>query len=181
MMTERIPLEEKAARIRLLILDVDGVLTDGRIVINDLGVETKYFHVRDGQGLKLLMGSGIEVAIISGRESEIVRYRAAELGITEVHQGVTHKESVCRDLLKRKGLESDRACCIGDDLPDIPMFHLVGLPVAVVDAPREVRDAAGYITKNRGGNGAVREICELILHARGSWPRIVPEFHERLK
>lgn len=180
-MTERIPLEEIAARIKLLILDVDGVLTDGRIIIDDHGAESKYFYVRDGQGLVLLMGAGVEVAVISGRESGAVRRRAAELGIEEVHQGVVHKEPVCLDLLARKGLTGDRVCCMGDDLPDIPLFRLVGFPVAVMDAPVEVRDAASYVTRNRGGQGAVREVCELILKARGSWQGIVSEFHGKGK
>ena len=168
--------EEKASKIRLLILDVDGVLTDGRIVLNELGEESKYFHVRDGQGLVLLMGAGVETAVITGRRSKAVEYRAAELGIKEIHQGVKDKESVCKEILERKGLERDQVCCIGDDLPDIPLFNLVGFPVAVADASGELLEAASYVTKNRGGNGAVREVCELILNARGLWPRIISDF-----
>jgi 3-deoxy-D-manno-octulosonate 8-phosphate phosphatase (KDO 8-P phosphatase) len=174
-------MEEKAAGIKLLILDVDGVLTDGRIVINDLGHEMKFFHVRDGQGLKLLMDSGIEVAIITGRVSKALQHRADELGIEEVHQGVVDKESLLREILERKGLEGKQACCIGDDLPDLPLFNLVGFSVAVADASAEVLDAASYITKNSGGEGAVREVCELILHAQGLWPGIVSDFQGRRK
>ena len=165
-------LGDKAAKIRLLILDVDGVMTDGRIVVNDRGEETKYFDVKDGHGLKLLIKAGIDVIIISGRESKSVEHRAKDLGIKEVYQGIKDKESLCAKLLKQKGLESDQICCIGDDLPDIPMFKHVGIPIAVTDAVKEVRDTACYITKNRGGNGAVREVCDLILEAQGARPQI---------
>ena len=165
-------LGDKAAKIRLLILDVDGVMTDGRIVVNDRGEETKYFDVKDGHGLKLLMNAGIDVVIISGRDSKSVEHRAKDLGIKEVYQGIKDKESLCAKLLKQKGLESDQICCIGDDLPDIPMFKHVGIPIAVTDAVKEVRDTACYITKNRGGNGAVREVCDLILEAQGARPQI---------
>ncbi|MFC1868354.1 KdsC family phosphatase [Thermodesulfobacteriota bacterium] len=174
-------LEDKAARIKLLILDVDGVMTDGRIIMNDLGKETKHFDVKDGQGLKLLMKTGVEVVIISGRESTTVDYRAKDLGIDEVYQGINDKEALCALLLEKRGLKSDQVCCIGDDLPDIPIFNRIGFPVAVADAVREVRDAACHVTKNRGGNGAVREVCELILKAQGAWPNIVSNFHGKGK
>ena len=165
-------LKDKAAKIKLLILDVDGVMTDGRIVYNDRGEEIKFFNVRDGHGLRLLLKAGIEVAIITGRDSKAVESRAKDLGIKEVHQGIKDKEDLCVKLLERKMLKSDQACCIGDDLPDIPMLSCVGMPVAVADAAVEVRDFACYVTKKNGGNGAVREVCELILKAQNSWPRI---------
>jgi 3-deoxy-D-manno-octulosonate 8-phosphate phosphatase (KDO 8-P phosphatase) len=174
-------LEEKAARIKLLILDVDGVMTDGRVVINDLGQEMKFFNVRDGHGLKLLMKGGVEVAIISGRDSRAVEHRAGELGIREVYQGAEDKESLCLKLMKEKALMRDEVCCVGDDLPDIPMFRCVGLPIAVSDAVPEVRDAAGYVTKERGGEGAVREVCELILRAKGAWPPVNNDFPGKRK
>ena len=158
--------------IELLILDVDGVLTDGRIIMNDLGQETKYFNVKDGHGLRLLMNAGIDVAIITGRESEVVKRRASDLGIEILFQGVKDKESVCRNLIEEKGLEKDQVCCMGDDLPDIPMFKCSGLPVAVADAAPEARESAAYITKAPGGFGAVREMCEIILKAKNAWPKI---------
>ena len=158
-------IEEKAARIGLLMLDVDGVMTDGRIVLNDLGQETKNFNVKDGLGIRLLMRAGVEVLIISGRTSGAVGHRADSLGIGEVHQGVRDKAILCESLLRQKNLERDQVCCVADDLIDIPMQRHVGLFVAVADAVEEVRLAADYVTKRNGGEGAVREVCELILRA----------------
>ncbi len=163
-------IENRAKEIALLVLDVDGVMTDGRIVMNDLGQETKYFNVKDGHGIRLLLHAGIDVAIITGRESETVRLRAADLGITMVYQGIKEKEAVCKKIIAEKGLKIDQVCCMGDDLPDIPMLRCAGLPVAVADATMETRDAAIYVTKAPGGFGAVREMCEIILKAKGKWP-----------
>lgn len=164
--------DEKAKKIELLVLDVDGVLTDGRIIINDLGQETKYFNVKDGYGLRRLMDAGIDVAIITGRESEAVKHRAADLGIEMVFQGIKDKESVCRKVIRDKGLDKEQVCCMGDDLPDIPMLKCAGLPVAVADAAVEIREFASYVTKSPGGFGAVREMCEIILKAKNAWPKI---------
>lgn len=165
-------ISDMAKKIKLLILDVDGVMTDGRIVMNDLGQEIKFFNVRDGHGIRLLLKAGIDVAIITGRESETVRRRAADLGITIVYQGIRDKESICKKIMKEKGLSKEQVCCMGDDLPDIPMFNCAGLPVAVADAAYETRKSALYITKTSGGYGAVREMCEIILKAKDSWPKI---------
>ena len=162
--------EEKATMIKLLILDVDGVMTDGRIVINKLGEETKYFNVKDGHGLRLLIKADIDVVIISGRKSKASEYRAKDLGIKEIYQGIEDKGALCANLIKQKRLKRDQVCCMGDDLPDIAMFNEAGFSVAVADATMEVRDAAIFTTKNRGGNGAVREVCELILKAQDAWP-----------
>jgi 3-deoxy-D-manno-octulosonate 8-phosphate phosphatase (KDO 8-P phosphatase) len=156
--------------IKLLVLDVDGVMTDGRIFINDQGEETKAYHVRDGYGIRMLMDAGIDVAIITGRRSKSVGHRADDLGIRHVYQGVADKKAVCAKLLEEKGLSGDQVCFIGDDLQDFPLLRLVGLPVAVADAVREVREIALYITEKNGGCGAVREICELILKAQKAWP-----------
>ena len=164
---------DQASKVRLLILDVDGVMTDGRIIINDRGEETKYFNVKDGQGLRLLLEAGIDVAIITGRRSQTVEHRAKELGIGDVYQAVKDKGALCRGLMEEKGLGKDQVCCMGDDLPDLQVFREVGIPVAVADAVGEVKDAAVYITKNRGGDMAVREVCELILKAQGRWPGIL--------
>ena len=161
--------KEKAAEIKLFILDVDGVLTDGRIVINDLGQEIKTFDAKDGYGLVRLIKAGIDVIIISGRKSRAVEYRAENLGIQEVYQGVNDKKTLYHDLLKQKGILKNQACCIGDDIPDIPMLRDAGLSVAVADAVKEVREMADYVTKKKGGNGAVREVCELILKSRSLW------------
>lgn len=172
-------MEDKAAGIKLLILDVDGVMTDGQIVLNDLGQESKHFNVKDGLGIRLLIKAGIEVVIITGRMSKTVNHRAGELGIEELYQGIKDKESLCAELMDRKMLAKEQVCCIGDDLPDIPMFNRVGLPVAVADAVPEVRSAAGFVTKSMGGKGAVREICELILKSQGRWTNIVSTFTGR--
>ena len=165
-------IDEKAKKIQLLILDVDGVMTDGRIVMNDLGQEIKFFNVKDGHGIRLLLTAGIDVAIITGRESEAVRRRALDLGITSVYQGIKHKESVCKKIMEEKGLEKEQVCCMGDDLPDIPMLRCEGLPVAVADATYETRESALFVTRAPGGYGAVREMCEIILKAKGAWPEI---------
>ncbi len=165
--------EEKAAKIKVLFLDVDGVMTDGRITINDRGEEMKSFDVKDGQGLKLLMRGGIEVILISGRTSMAIEHRAKELGVKEVYQGISDKTTLCRRLLDEKGYDRLEACCVGDDIPDIGMFTLSGFRIAVSDAAREVREEADLITKSRGGYGAVREVCELILRSQGKWHELL--------
>jgi 3-deoxy-D-manno-octulosonate 8-phosphate phosphatase (KDO 8-P phosphatase) len=159
-------IHEKASKIKLLFLDVDGVLTDGRITINDRGDETKSFDVKDGQGLRMLMAGGIEVVLVSGRRSRSVDYRAKDLGIEAVHQAVSDKRDLCRRLLNDRGLKKQEACCMGDDIPDLAMFAETGLCIAVADAVKEVREAADFITRNRGGFGAVREACEWLLRCQ---------------
>ena len=162
-------IDEKAKKIKMLVLDVDGVMTDGRIVMNDLGQEIKFFNVKDGHGIRLLLKAGIDVAIITGRESETVRRRASDLGIQIVYQGIKDKAS---KIIKEKGFEKEQVCCMGDDLPDIPMFECAGLPIAVADAAYETRESAVYVTKSSGGCGAVREVCEIILKSKDAWPKI---------
>jgi 3-deoxy-D-manno-octulosonate 8-phosphate phosphatase (KDO 8-P phosphatase) len=158
--------------IKILFLDVDGVMTDGRISLNDMGEESKSFNVKDGYGIRLLLSAGIDVAIITGRQSKCVEHRARDLGIRNIEQGVTDKKAVGIRLLEEKRLTKVQACFIGDDLPDIPLLKFVGLPVAVADAVKEVRETALYVTEKNGGKGAVREICELILKAQDAWPLI---------
>ncbi len=157
---------------KLLFLDVDGVLTDGRITLNEKGEEIKSFDVRDGFGLKLLMRDGIEVVIVTGRKSRVVAHRARELGISEVYQGISDKRAVCRHLVKIRGHSTMQVGAVGDDLPDLAMFDESGLRMTVADAAKEVRERADFVSGRRGGKGAVREICEWILKCRGSWPRI---------
>ena len=163
--------EQKAVKIKLLILDVDGVLTDGRIILNDRGEETKSFDVKDGHGLRMLMNSGVRVALVTGRRSEALSRRAEDLGIAEVYQGVSDKRAFCRHLIAEKGLKKPEVCCVGDDLPDLGMFMEAGLCIAVADAVEEVRKASDFITVRKGGYGAVREVCELIIKCREKWPR----------
>ena len=156
--------------IRLVVLDVDGVLTDGRILLDERGGELKTFHVRDGLGIKKLQAAGIEVAIVSGRSSLAVEHRARELGIEVVHQGVSDKRGLCRELRLQRGLDRAAVCCVGDDLPDLEAFAEAGLRVAVADAVRAVRAAADRVTRHRGGEGAVRELCEWLLTDRDDPP-----------
>ena len=165
-------MKEKPASIKLLILDVDGVLTDGRITMNERGEEVKSFDVKDGLGLKMLMSTGVEVVIITGRKSMVVEHRAKELGIDEVWQGIKDKGALSRKIIEEKGLEKNEVCCIGDDLTDLAMFMEAGLRIAVADGVEEVREEADFVTKKKGGYGAVREACEWILKSKGAWSKI---------
>jgi 3-deoxy-D-manno-octulosonate 8-phosphate phosphatase (KDO 8-P phosphatase) len=165
-------LARRAAAVRLLVLDVDGVLTDGRIIYTADGIELKSFHVRDGSGLVFWQRLGGKTAIISGRTSKAVDIRAAELGISLVIQGSSDKRADFDRVLEATGLGTDEACAIGDDLPDLPMLHASGLAAAVADACPEVRAAAHYVTRTSGGHGAVREVVELLLRAQGRWCKL---------
>ncbi len=165
-------LEKRASEIRLLFMDVDGVLTDGRITLNEKGEEIKSFDVKDGYGLKLLMHNGIEVVIVTGRRSPVVAHRARELGISGVYQGVSDKRAVCEHLIEMRGLAKSQIASVGDDLPDLAMFQVSGLCITVADAAPEVRERADFVSSHKGGFGAVREIAEWMLKCRGCWPRI---------
>ena len=149
--------------VRALIMDVDGVLTDGGLYYTENGDELKRFDVRDGQGLVLLRQAGILTAIVTGKRTTLVARRADELGIAEVHQGVTDKAATVTALLARHGVPPAAACYVGDDINDLPALALVGLAVAVPDAVPVVRRAAHYVTRAPGGHGAIREVCDLIL------------------
>jgi len=157
---------ERARRIRLLVLDVDGVLTDGRLFISPAGEEFKAFHVRDGSGLVAVQRAGVTVAIISGRDSAAVNRRAAELGICHTRQGVADKGAELATLLRELGIAASETACVGDDTPDLPMLRAAGLAVAVADAHPAAKDEAHWITPSPGGHGAVREVCDLLLSAR---------------
>ena len=152
-------------RVRALIMDVDGVLTDGGLYYTENGDELKRFDVRDGQGLVLLRQAGILTAIVTGKRTTLVARRADELGIAEVHQGVSDKGATVTALLARHGVPAANACYVGDDINDLPALRLVGLPVAVPDAVPIVRRTAHYVTRAPGGHGAIRELCDLILSA----------------
>ena len=169
-------LAERAAKIELLLLDVDGVLTDGSIVYTDEGAELKRFHVRDGSGLKLWHNLGKRSAIVSGRRSKAVERRAAELGIAPVLQGRDDKVSALDAVLAATGLQSEQVCAIGDDLPDVPVARRVGLAAAVADACPELRAAAHYVTTVPGGRGAVRDLVEWLLKLRGEWDTVVGRY-----
>ena len=168
--------EEKASKIKLVLLDVDGVMTDGRITMDAHGNEIKSFCVKDGLGLRMLMSGGVDVVLVTGRSSRVVDHRARDLGIREVHQGVTDKKLLCRQIIKDRGFTKQEICCIGDDLADLPMFSEAGLCIAVADAVREIREAADYITRSKGGFGAVREACEWLLKCQGKWQSALASF-----
>jgi 3-deoxy-D-manno-octulosonate 8-phosphate phosphatase (KDO 8-P phosphatase) len=156
----------RAADIRLLVLDVDGVLTDGRLYFTARGEEMKCFHVLDGAGIVALLRAGVQVAIISGRDSPAVSKRMAELGVTYVRQGVADKSAAIRELLDTLNLTPRALACVGDDAPDLPMLQIARLAVTVPDAHASAKAHAHLVTQARGGQGAVREVCDLILAAR---------------
>jgi 3-deoxy-D-manno-octulosonate 8-phosphate phosphatase (KDO 8-P phosphatase) len=165
----RATLAERCLPIELLIVDVDGVLTDGVIAVDDRGHETKHFHVRDGLAFALWHQAGKHSAILSGRRAAAVDRRAAELKVPHVIQGVAEKAGPFRALLDQLGLVPRAACFIGDDLPDLPVLGAVGLAACPADAVEEVRRAAHLVTQAPGGHGAVREVVEIILKSQGKW------------
>jgi 3-deoxy-D-manno-octulosonate 8-phosphate phosphatase (KDO 8-P phosphatase) len=160
----------RAARIRLLVLDVDGVLTDGRLHYGASGEEAKTFHVRDGLAMVAARQAGLGIAVISGRASEAVSRRMAELGVSEVHQGVADKGRVLAAIRARLAVTRAEIAVMGDDLTDLALMEQAGLALAPVDAAPEVRRAADWISRQPGGLGAVREAVEMLLRARGAWP-----------
>ncbi|HWP35319.1 MAG TPA: HAD hydrolase family protein [Thermodesulfobacteriota bacterium] len=166
----------RARRIRLVVLDVDGVLTDGGIAVASDGSETKTFHVRDGHAIKLLQHAGIEVALVSGRRSAPVVRRAAELGISLVVQGASDKAASFEAILAARGLEAAEAAGVGDDIVDLPLLRRAGLAVAVADSAPELAPYVHYVTRAPGGRGAVREVAELILKAQGRWGEVLRRF-----
>ena len=157
----------RAAKIRLAVFDVDGTLTDGRLWYGEDGRETKVFHVHDGLGLKRLQAHGVQVALITARISHPVALRAEELGIAHVYQGQGDKAACLRELLDALHLQAGQAAYTGDDLPDLAPMRMVGMAVAVADAHPWIVEAAHWQTRQRGGEGAAREVCDLILHAQG--------------
>lgn len=154
------------SRVRMLVLDVDGVLTDGRLYYGARGESLKVFHVRDGHGIKEVAAAGITVAIISGRKSAAVARRARELGIRHVTQGATDKLASLTRLAKARSLSLDQCACVGDDTPDAPILKAAGVAIAVADAHRDALAAADLVTSRPGGRGAVREVCDWLLDAR---------------
>lgn len=167
---------EKLADIRLLLLDVDGVMTDGGIIYDANGLETKIFNVRDGHGIKMLQRHGIAVGIITGRTSAVVAIRARELGIELVYQGALKKLESYNDVKLKTGLLDSQIAYVGDDIIDVPVMRRVIFAVAPADAQNEARNAAHFVTRLAGGRGAVREVCDLILKGRGLWDEIVARY-----
>ncbi|MEQ8514264.1 MAG: HAD-IIIA family hydrolase [Chromatocurvus sp.] len=165
-----------AGRVRLLVLDVDGVLTDGRLLYGNNGEELKAFNIRDGLGIKLLQRSGIDVAIITGRQSDIVRRRARELGIERVIQGREDKRQALEELCREQGLTLEACAYMGDDLPDVGAIRAAGCGLTVAGACAAAAQAAQWQSGCGGGEGAVREACEALLMARGDWASIEATF-----
>ncbi len=162
--------------IKLLLLDVDGVMTDGRIVYDANGIETKFFNVKDGHGIKMLQRGGVEVGIISGRKSQVVDNRAAELGISLVYQKALDKLGPYQEILEIRGLKNENVAFMGDDIIDIPVMRRVGFAAAPSDALDYVLEHAHFVTRNRGGWGAVRELCDLILKGNGAWDAVTARY-----
>jgi 3-deoxy-D-manno-octulosonate 8-phosphate phosphatase (KDO 8-P phosphatase) len=158
---------EKATRIRLLIFDVDGVLTDGSLFVGDDGQEYKAFNSRDGHGIKMLKSHGVEIAIITGRTSKVVEHRMENLGITRVYQGKLHKLPAFEELLAEAGIAAEETAYVGDDVVDLPVMRRVGLAIAVQDAHPLVRQHSHWQTPSTGGRGAARDVCEMLMEARG--------------
>jgi 3-deoxy-D-manno-octulosonate 8-phosphate phosphatase (KDO 8-P phosphatase) len=166
---------KKARHIVLLLLDVDGVLTDGRIIVDDRGVETKNFHVRDGQGIALLMRGGIDVGFLTARASRSVSRRAKELGVTLVRQRVVDKLAAYEEIKASRNLQDKQIAYMGDDIIDLPILRKAGLALTVADAWPGLRAAVDVIATAAGGAGAVREIAELVLKAQSKWDRLIHE------
>ncbi len=167
---------ERAGRIRYVFMDVDGVLTDGKLYFDAAGQEWKTFHTHDGHGIRMGQRAGLSFGLISGRESPVVERRARELEIGEVHQKIFDKRRRLNEILARLGLAAEQVCYIGDDLIDLPVMRHVGLAVAPADALPEVAGAAHWVTQREGGRGAVRETIDLLLRAQGQWEKVTGRY-----
>jgi 3-deoxy-D-manno-octulosonate 8-phosphate phosphatase (KDO 8-P phosphatase) len=170
------PVLDKARKVRLLILDVDGVLTDGRLYYSDSGTELKAFCTQDGAALKMLLGTGVDIAIVTGRESPIVTRRASELGIRHVHQRASDKAAALTALVRETAIAAAEMAHAGDDLPDLALFNRVGMSLSVPGAHPVVAARADYLTQALPGAGAVREICQLLMVAHGTWAAALARF-----
>ncbi len=166
---------KKLKPIKLLVLDVDGVLTAGEVIYDDSGKEIKIFNVHDGLGLRMIMKAGIQVALITGRRSKALVYRCKNLGIEKLYDGVRDKVAALEQIISETGLSIEETAYMGDDLADLAIMKIAGLPIAVADAHELIIDQAGIITTANGGCGAVREICEALLKAQGVWEKIITE------
>lgn len=169
-------LNRRLQNIKLLILDVDGVMTDGGLAIGDDGREYKTFHSHDGLGMKLLKASGVSLAIITGRTSNAVKKRAESTGVAHLYQGAEDKLEAFQDLMKSSGLQAAQCAFMGDDVVDLPPMLKCGLAIAVPDSPPLLLERAHYVTRKAGGRGAVREVCELIMQAQGTFDAQMAQF-----
>lgn len=162
--------------VKVILSDVDGVLTDGGIVFDNRGIETKRFHVRDGLGIRLWQRAGFQFGILTARSSQIVKTRCAELGIEIVRQGFEDKLPIALELIEQLGVEAQQVAYIGDDLSDLPVMRHVGLSITVADAADDVRQAADHVTQRNGGSGAVREMIEAALKAKNRWDDLIRKY-----
>ena len=169
-------LDQQCQQIELVLSDVDGVLTDGRVVLDNQGIESKCFHIRDGMGIALWQKAGYRFGMVSLRSSQAVKVRAAELGVEIVRQGAGDKLAAAREILEQLELGQKQLCYVGDDLPDLPVLRAAGLGVAVADAAPELRQIADYVTTAPGGAGAVREIIEMILKTQRRWDEVIQAY-----
>ena len=169
---------ERAKRVKVFIVDIDGVMTDGRIVYSGYGDELRFFDVQDGFGITLLNRAGIKTVIITAGKSKIVKHRARDLKVSSTYHGFMDKIDAFNDLLKRFKVTPEEVCFIGDDLIDIPILKRAGFAVAVPNAVDEVKKLAHHITANKGGRGAVREICDLILKSQDKWELVTSKYFE---
>lgn len=168
--------KQRAKKVKMLILDIDGVLTDGRIIYDSKGKELKCFNVLDGMGLALLGLAQIKVALITAKSSPAVRRRARDIGAAELREDVIDKLSAFSQILKKYKLSNENICFVGDDLLDLPVIKRAGLGVAVANACPEVKKYADYLTKREGGKGAVREVIEIVLRAQNKWQKVIKRF-----
>jgi len=175
-MDDQASIERRASRIKLLLMDCDGVLTDGRLWLTADGDEQKSFNTHDGLGLSLFHRAGLKSGIITGRSSRVVARRAQELGVEFVCQGNPDKTAAFEQLLREAGVDENEVAFVGDDLPDIPIMNRAELAVAVADAVAETRSVAHYVTRAKGGRGAVREVIEIILKSQGRWHDLVEDY-----
>lgn len=162
-------IKEKIEKIELLVMDVDGVLTDGKLTFTEDGKEIKSFFVQDGMAINLWLKAGLKIAIISGRESKVMKVRAKELGIKEIYQKIDDKREVLKKILKKYKLKLENVAYIADDLNDFSAFKYAGFKIAPANACKEIKEISDYITERKGGEGAIREIVEVILKEKGKW------------
>jgi len=170
---------EKAAPIRLVIFDVDGVLTAGILSYGSSGIESKQFHVQDGQGIKHLKKSGVEIAIITTCQSDIVKRRMDDLGVSHLYQGQLNKLPAYNDLKQKLTLSDEQIAYVGDDLPDLPILNRVGFAITVANAPKIIKEHVHWVTKLKGGKGAAREVCDFIMLAQGTYQKVIDSYLER--
>lgn len=169
-------LREQAAKVKLLLLDVDGVLTDGRIIYDSRGRDMKFFDVHDGLGVYLLKKAGIPTCLITAKGSRSIRPRARDMKVDAVFENISPKSAVLDKLLKKYQILPEQVCFVGDDLVDLGIMKKVGFPVAVFNACREIKEISAYITLKEGGRGAVREVAELILKSKGEWEKLLSSY-----